>query len=141
MKAEELQICDWITISKFKENGTDINVKVYGIGVDVVLTKTETGVNPYELSQVKPIPLTDDILKLNGWKDSQYSNILKVYRDGEVYMEIRADNLAIWLNVDGEEPIDIYADYILPRPKYVHTLQHCLRLVGMNDLADNWRVE
>lgn len=99
---------------------------------------------------VNPIPITENVLRLNGFVDAKFgygrhclriegskedSNITKYYRveyhpsgcyppapDLEKFVEIM-------LNV-GSIRLNCY---------YVHELQHALRLCGLNELADNFK--
>lgn len=147
MKANELQIGDWVHYIMYLhgidnppyekyvqvENmyGSEINCKVRDYNI----------ISGMSISRCQPIPLTDDILKLNGWEISKWNCILKSYKDNKVYMGLRGNDFVVWMDVEEYEETHVYyADYILPKPNYVHELQHCLRLVGLNDLADKFKV-
>ena len=93
--------------------------------------------------QPQPIPLTNDILRNNDWRERplvlslDYSvlsyNFVK--DEGDTHLEIKRDTLIIWFNYEK----GLYADIIIPI-KYVHQLQHALHLCGLDELADNFKI-
>ena len=93
--------------------------------------------------QPQLIPLTNDILRNNDWRERplvlslDYSvlsyNFVK--DEGDTHLEIKRDTLIIWFNYEK----GLYADIIIPI-KYVHQLQHALRLAGMTDMANNFKI-
>ena len=90
--------------------------------------------------QPKPIPLTSEILEKNGWerdidKEWEYNNshILPHY-----YYQWEKRNVKIEMYA-GLEGFTI--SLIIGRRFYaVHELQHVLRLYGLDELADNFKV-
>lgn len=87
----------------------------------------------YLASKVKPIPLTEDLLKTNGWvyDEEQFS-----------WYNCRLHNthgLSLFIYADDNAGQFFFCDYITIDS--VHELQHCLRLAGQKDLADNFKVE
>ena len=121
MKANELMI------------GDKVMVKVLSQIPDTYVLHTWTA-NDYSRDiQVKPITLTPEILEKNGWKRN------------EIFMDIKADeNFNInfsWTDRYGESLFQ--NGYYMCDCKYVHTLQHALRLCGLDELdelADNFKV-
>ena len=121
MKANELMI------------GDKVMVKVLSQIPDTYVLHTWTA-NDYSRDiQVKPIPLTPEILEKNGWKRHK------------IFMDIKADeNFNInfsWTDRYGESLFQ--NGYYMCDCKYVHTLQHALRLCGLDELdelADNFKV-
>ena len=93
--------------------------------------------------QPQPIPLTNDILRNNDWRERplvlslDYSvlsyNFVK--DEGDTHLEIKRDTLIIWFNYEK----GLYADIIIPI-KYVHQLQQVLRLAGMTDMSNNFKI-
>ena len=75
----------------------------------------------------EPIPLTPEILKKNGWK---HSNRLMITRidDNDFYWSKELGGI-LYKN-----------QYNMCDCKYIHNLQHALRLCGFNKLADNFKV-
>lgn len=126
MKANELMIGDWA----FSEN---IPCKVFsiwerGIGVkNIDMGYEAEGV--LCLMELSSIPLTIEILEKNGF----------IYRDlpFELYWEY--DGVTIdcgacdyyYINLGNNRSMDV---------SDVHKLQHALRLCGLNDLANNFKV-
>ena len=132
MKVTDLMIGDWVIFS-------DKPLKVqhiYNNGYDDVVAETmeefldEDGVKCEEIKDVplvncSPIPLTPEILEKNGW----WYNVEDMWFHDEVDFCIEK-----W---DGRfqcyEINDIKLDS-------VHELQNVLRLCGLNELADNFKV-
>ena len=78
--------------------------------------------------QVKPIPLTPEILEKNGWVYTEYCH---EYQDGKIIIQSRPPY--IWIRING---INIEAF----KCEYVHQYQHLLRLFGLDELANNFKV-
>lgn len=81
---------------------------------------------------IKPIQLTSAILEKNGFnrhgcvsENEQYQVMIQHWSE---------DNLA--LNKVGKHGNPVF----IPDLIYVHELQHALRLCGLNDLADNFKI-
>ena len=112
MKATELQIGDRI---------------LYGDKPVKVLQLSENG----KYSRVKPIPLTTKILEKNG-----FWVLEKVDNGAEEYIAYATDGLIFHYNRGN--------DYYFPNTpiswKYVHQLQRVLRLCGLDELADNFKI-
>ena len=117
MKVNELMVGDWVNV-----NG--LNLKVGAIHAD------EIGVvdpdykiywcSDDEFDRIDPIPLTEDILEKNGFKKESQTI------DGD-YCKYTLPGFALnWCDTDGfwYQNGDI-------TPNHVHTLQHLLRLVGV----------
>lgn len=87
--------------------------------------------------QVKPIPLTGEILEKNGFVLRGKTYILKWrgadihWRKTDGYASITAPN-----NLKLEGWCSISNGYFC----YVHILQHALRLCGFDELAENFKV-
>lgn len=87
-----------------------------------------------ECDYFEPIPLIEEILKKNGFKCFKSDIELHPY----YYIEHKF-SMKCAINGDGHFYLDcIGADV---RIRYVHELQHILRLCGLNELSDNFRVE
>lgn len=101
---------------------------------------TDNGIvipNQLFIGDTKPIPLTDDILKANGFED-ETSNFWKLRVDDKPHHYIFRLNKGGALGGDGYSMnCNIYTITI----NYVHELQHALRICGLNDLADNFKIE
>ena len=125
MKATELMV------------GDKVMVKVLSQIPDTYVLHTWTA-NDYSRDiQVKPIPLTAEILEKNGFVLRGKTYILKWrgadihWRKTDGYASITAPN-----NLKLEGWCSISNGYFC----YVHILQHALRLCGLDELADNFKV-
>ena len=128
MEAKELMI------------GDKVMVKVLSQIPDTYVLHTWTA-NDYSRDiQVKPIPLTAEILEKDGWerdidKEWKYNNsrILPYYCYQWEKQNVKIEMYA------GLEGFTI--SLIIGRRFYaVHELQHALRLYGLDELADNFKV-
>lgn len=125
MKANELMI------------GDKVMVKVLSQIPDTYVLHTWTA-NDYSRDiQVKPITLTPEILEKNGFvfdcdfwtiANPRYNNVRMV-----TYYSIGDDVADVFL---GHWAFD--ENYAID---YVHELQHALRLCGLDELADNFKVK
>lgn len=81
---------------------------------------------------ISPIPLTPEILGKNGWVTDGHTwwrNDEGFSISGEYYR--RKSGEPLYISITGEATCDL---------NHVHTLQHALRLCGLHDLADNFKV-
>ena len=125
MKPTDLMIKDWVM------------VKVLSQIPNTYVMHTWTA-NDYSRDlQVKPIPLTAKILEKNGFVLRGKTYILKWrgadihWRKTDGYASITAPN-----NLKLEGWCSISNGYFC----YVNILQHALRLCGLDELADNFKV-
>ena len=96
----------------------------------------------YEGYEPQPIEITEDILKENKWEVQGYT----LLQSEHYYVKDESGNhllwshgtLSIWLAY-GESNDGVFSDVTLPC-KYVHQLQQALRLAGMTDMANNFKV-
>lgn len=86
--------------------------------------------------KIMPIPLTAEILEKNGAeKEYEWSRYCISEPYGrEIYAGLRMDG--VYLYADEEDDKWNFFAHI----RYVHELQHALRLCGLNDLADNFKI-
>ena len=116
--------------------GDKVMVKVLSQISDTYVLHTWTA-NDYSRDiQVKPIPLTAEILEKNGFvfdcdfwtiANPRYNNVRMVR-----YCSIDEDATDAFL---GHWAFD--ENYAID---FVHELQHALRLCGLNEIADNFKV-
>lgn len=132
MEAKELMLFDCVFMDKNYAEEDPIYAKVcyepYQIkdGEDIDLAKERNCIGDDTI--YRPIPLTPEILGLNGfvfqaaweewWLPANTDFVLFVGEDYFLLSDISGANI-----------------------KYVHQLQHALRLVGLSELADNFKVE
>lgn len=136
MKSEELQIGDWVCAAGPVIDGeerTTPPMRVVSIGETWVCLRIdpEQG-DPFEedIEDIRPIPLTADILMANGFCHARYGH----YRYECVIDESTGETIRAAANKEGIMCIDIFrpkASIFLLTP-YVHQLQHALRLAGIN---------
>ena len=92
--------------------------------------------------QPEGVEITEDILKQNKWEVQDYtllpSEHYYVKDDGGNHLLWSHGILSIWLAC-GEANDGVFSDVVLPC-KYVHQLQHALRLCGLDELADKFKV-
>lgn len=120
MKSSDVMIGDWVIND---QEPTKVNY----------LTKDNIGVeNAYfvEFSDVEPIPLTEEILKDNGFV---FDGLIRSYKKFKISKSFFSFALFKKYIIEiGEIAYTI---------KYVHELQHALRLCGLNEMADNFKIE
>ena len=115
---------DWVDI--------DTPCKVLEVGEYHLYVEYPDGRRRYTNEKPIPIPLTDDIYLLNGFrkeKDVYYGEI------SDRYTEICSGEINVYNN-DGTVHASIYRDKI----ENVDELQLSLRAMGLNDFADNLKI-
>ena len=139
MEAKELMI------------GDKVMVKVLSQIPDTYVLHTWTA-NDYSRDiKVKPIPLTPEILEKNGFYDRNIQGYYAQWyykRFGSyvcfdiaislVYKEIEVSKVC-GAGTDCEEE-EYGSSIVFSNDICVHTLQHALRLCGLDELADNFKV-
>ena len=134
MKAKELMIGDWV-LSLFNK---PIKIDPYKWVLDE--QKKENEVIGFRFNDLSPIPLTEEILKANGFEEEngfQSPNYTLVVDDKCIWWS-RTIGMSITKHPNEK---NLYSPYVcIPKCTYVHELQHALRLCGLNDLADNFKV-
>ena len=143
MEAKELMI------------GDKVMVKVLSQIPDTYVLHTWTA-NDYSRDiQVKPIPLTPEILEKNGWyfgltsdeEDAEYCLGGCHYDRHWTYDEGAGSISLLFPNdADGGELIiddqsfNRHLNLVFCDTLHVHELQRALRLCGLNELADNFKI-
>ena len=127
MKCKELMVGD------FCRSGHGFPMQITNVGDDYAYATFEGNEGePWEFDdkdeQPEPIPLTTKILEKNGWK---YTTYCHEYQDGKNTIQCRLPYMLGRIN-----GIDIERF----KCKYVHQYQHLLRLCGLNELANNFKV-
>ena len=115
---------DWVA----NQYGTPI--QIYSTGDNGAYANTGDTLWVFEDNEYKPqpIPLTPEILEKNGWKETEY---WYEYEDGNTIIQYSLSN--IWGIINGIE-IEHF------KCEYVHQLQHLLRLCGLDEIADNFKI-
>ena len=121
MEAKELMI------------GDKVMVKVLSQIPNTYVLHTWTA-NDYSRDiQVKPIPLTPEILEKNGFIKVNSQRYDYGYPDTDCYVKVNPKKNMI--HVNGRN-----ANSNLYSHSFVHELQRALRLCGLDELADNFKV-
>ena len=152
MKASELMIGDWVKIKghldydKVREIARDESMQWY-----ISFACSATLFRAYEF---EPVTLTPEILEKNGFSPETF---LTAEWEKKVYFKefpgcvVEPDNSGkyifgttiYWNKTDSDgSPIDwgtMYNSRIY-NLQYVHELQHALRLCGLDELADNFKI-
>ena len=115
---------DWVA----NQYGTPI--QIYSTGDNGAYANTGDTLWVFEDNEYKPqpIPLTPEILEKNGWKETQYWH---EYQDGKNTIQCCLPDMRGIIN-------GIEIEHF--KCEYVHQYQHLLRLCGLNELADNFKV-
>lgn len=123
MKANELQIGDWVSI----KCGRQLQL---GLEQFWAQFSHENEENPIDyFGDFEPIPLTEEILIANGFGKSYTDNMNAHYSKSGVGVTL---NFASYTTTIMGKLVVIC---------YVHELQHALRLCAPRELADNFKVE
>lgn len=139
MKANELMIGDWVMVKHtHREPSAE---RIEGVGRDVVLIKTESGMQSFGYDKLTPIPITPEILEANGfYKIPDYENPFDEFADIVGY-DWRVNDydypLQLYTALKGNKICKVFGVRIF----YVHELQHALRLRGLGENADNFKVK
>lgn len=135
MKGEDLQLYDWV----FFSGRSRYPMQVFGI------TESDCTLNfpgnegdyfdgIFGEGGVAPICLTDEMLRLNGFErheGDEYDTWTYEREFGD--FSVCSDIFDFFIMLEnGDRDIFIY---------YVHQLQHLLRLVGLKELAKNFKVK
>ena len=113
--------------------GDKVMVKVLSQIPDTYVLHTWTA-NDYSRDiQVKPIPLTPEILEKNGFIKVNSQRYDYGYPDTDCYVKVNPKKNMI--HVNGRN-----ANSNLYSHSFVHELQRALRLCGLDELADNFKV-
>ena len=147
MKCKELQIFDWVQ----DENG--FQWQIIGVGDDYAYATFEDNEgDPWEFNdkddQPEGIPLTKEMLDANGFRYEKdygpfYRSILGSYSSEYcvcVEWKETSEGRKICY-IDCEKRKDGRGNSAtIRREFYVHTLQHALRVVGLSEIADNFKI-
>lgn len=116
MEAKELMQFDWVCL---EDDSTPRRVDFIRTG-EVGLYWNKIVTPPY----IKPIPLTQEILEKNEFKKDKYDQMVLNEELGasEIHIVLQDGNDCYWWTVNGE---------LVAKIRYVHQLQHALRLCGI----------
>lgn len=138
MKTSELQLGDWVSCLGDPVRVTAVRT-VYDDRTNPIGIMSPLKIEYFfKEENVKPVPLTTDILINNGFTQDTIGSGLILHIDN-------SENLYVLVNYryNGEcRNVEISNNmYNISCPiKYVHELQHALRLCGLSELADNLKI-
>lgn len=132
MKTTDLIVGDFFSlygnkykIESIKKCGA-IRLEYYPEGERVQLT------SDFILEDLKPIPLTSEILEKNFRPGSKSYNSF----DPDYIIPGMPDSFGLELR----NGVLYITDHVLMPIRYVHELQHALRMCGLDKLADNFKI-
>ena len=124
MKCKELMVGDLVSHN-------EVPIQIIFVGNGYANYEDEEG-GPCQLDDKyyppEPIPLTPEILEKNGWKETEYCY---EYRDYKNTIQCCLPDMRGRIN-------GIEIEHF--KCEYVHQYQHLLRLCGLDELADNFKV-
>lgn len=127
MEAKDLMVGDWVKFNLYPFTAPYTPVKV---SLDAIY-KAAKGA---DVLRFEPIPLTPEILEANGFRKEEfkcgYGEVGWFQNEGCTYLT---------QNPHLKPMFTLECTYI--EIEYVHQLQHVLRLCGLIDLADNFKIE
>lgn len=138
MNAKELQIGDWVSYTE--QCYQDKIIALDSLNHLVGFRKSHLSVDWCDLDQCSPIPLTEEILKTNGFKEVYKSTFQTIYI---LQLPMGGDFLEYVFLACSDNCFKIFLYGVEREKTYinnVHQLQQALRLCGLNDLADNFKV-
>ena len=120
MKAEQLMIGDWVVYEGDTEYSDPVKIEGMDIATDSLITSDREDVG---FDGVWPIPLTPEILEKNGLDFSRFK--CDYFPEDKNYtLEICYDGNGTYWTINCDE-------YSIIELKYVHELQHAIRLCGI----------
>ena len=120
MKAEELMLNDWVEcLDSTHKTKMFAQVDAIEESRNCLLVKDGWGNWFLDISHLEPIPLTEEFMTKNGFE--QKDNL--TYVSGQVEIIKHRDNWNVVINK--------YCVFVDMNIKFVHELQHLLRLVGV----------
>lgn len=112
MKENELMIGDWVSCNGFQKQIDFIDLQSIFFDQDIA----------------EPIPITEKTLKANGFEVCSVNEFISTEQ-------------GITITIRKNYTIFSYARNYLHIKTFVHELQHALRLCGLSELADNFKIE
>ena len=125
MKVTELMIGDWVCLKD--DIKCELPLKVDGVLTDDISLEGEGFLGGFD-GLIRPIPITPKMLVKNGWKEAQYWH---EYQDSKSMIQCCLPDMRGRIN-------GIEIEHF--KCEYVHQYQHLLRLCGLDELADNFKV-
>lgn len=132
IKCRDLMVGDWIT------NRNGFPMQITNVGEDYAYATWEGNEgDPWEFDdkddQPEPIPITPEILEKNGFIKVNSQRYDYGYPDTDCYVKVNPKKNMI--HVNGRN-----ANSNLYSHSFVHELQRALRLCGLDELANNFKL-
>lgn len=152
MRTNELMLYDNVQLNYRSDHPIMQIISIYG---ESVLVRNENNCKQWKIGiqDIEPIPLTAEILEKNGWeKYATYGTeeddcVEVIYMLHQHSFEVVfSDNEAVSIRHFVSWDDDGYNKLLIEmrdngnKPMCIHTLQHALRLMGLTELANNFRV-
>ena len=118
MKLSELKLGDWV-YAKNPITCENMPCKVESLAENKVLAEKIW----FKIDELTPVPLTEEILEQNGWKERKHSEYT-AYENGW-YELFRVGQEGSWAFC--------HYDDFLASIEYIHELQHILWALGIKD--------
>ena len=139
MKTSEFQFNDWVKYGCGDPQFCAHQIK--GLKENIIYFDDYTATSWFSAENAYPIPITKELLEKNGFKENKGGYY--VYRtddekDSVSYYFSCEPNSSIYVTKD--EYSEQEATFDVPRPYFIHELQHILRMFGLNELADNFQI-
>ena len=149
IKCRALMVGDWCC----DQHGFPMQITTVGNDYAYATFEGNEG-DPWEFDdkddQPQPIEITRELLEANGWRtesftaspwDGSAQTYYFVKDESDIHLEFAYDTLTICFNYEnGIDAVSgVSADIMIPI-QYVHQLQQVLRLAGMTELANNFKV-
>lgn len=150
MKTETIRCRDFM-VGDWVANQNDSPMQIVAVDEDNAYACEGNEERPWifgddEDYKPEPIILTSEILEKNGWQSfvpTAYTccqNHLSIKNEGDIHIEWNREDgtLSVW--VDYSEDEEGTNPNLKASVKYVHELQDALRLIGLNEMANNFEV-
>lgn len=144
IKCRDLMVCDWCC----DEHGFPMQITNVGDDYAYATFEGNEG-DPWEFDdkddQPQPIEITEDIMRKNNWEECDYPlpynhhEYYYVKDEGGNHLVWNSEVLSIWLDWGEGKDDGVYANIAIPI-KYAHQLQQVLRLAGLTDMANNFKI-
>lgn len=129
LKPKELMLGDWVYDAPLSQFPMRVTLIDEG-GCYLNFEGNEGDPFDGDADRMQPIPLTPEILKVNGWEEKEEMRLCYLNLGGIGFFEWYLSSRALFIS-DGMIPLPV---------QFVHQMQHALRLCGRGDLADNFKL-
>ena len=141
MKATDLMIGDWLRYSPKSislNNNYGGPYRVEGVSQDTISLGTKNYRFVVSDKEIDSIPLTPEILEKNGIKKRRDEYAVfgwEGMKQWYVTLEDFKPQYDFWFITSSDRDLNISGQI-----RYVHQLQHALRICGLDELADNFKI-